>query len=82
MKLFTHKTFLVAAVLGVILGTLPTHAATRHRAELAFVANQSSNNVSAYQIKPNGGLLAVPGSPFSAGGSPNSVTVVPSGRFA
>ena len=28
MKLFTHKTFLVAAVLGVILGTLPTHAAT------------------------------------------------------
>ncbi len=82
MKLFTHKTFLVAAVLGVILGTLPTHAATRRRAELAFVANQSSNNVSAYQIKPNGGLLAVPSSPFSAGGAPNSVTVVPSGRFA
>ncbi len=54
----------------------------RRRAELAFVANQSSDNLSVYEIRTNGGLLQVPGSPFSSGGAPNSVTVVPSGRFA
>ncbi|MBI3474381.1 MAG: beta-propeller fold lactonase family protein [Acidobacteria bacterium] len=54
----------------------------RHRDELVFVANQSANTVSAYQIKSNGGLLPVPGSPFPAGGAPNSIAVVPSGRFA
>ena len=82
MKLLTHRTLSVGAVLVLILGALPGQAQTRSRAELALVANQSSNNVSAYQITSNGGLLAVPGSPFPAGSAPNSVTVVPSGRFA
>ena len=40
----------------------------RLRAELVFVANQSDNDVSAYQIKSNGGLQPVAGS-FPAGGT-------------
>jgi len=56
-------------------------AQTRQRSELAFVANQTSDNLSAYTIKSTGALAAVSGPPFSAGGSPNSVTVVPWGGF-
>jgi len=54
----------------------------RHRTEFIYVANQSDNTVSAYQIKTTGGLQSVPGSPFPAGGVPNSIAVVSSGRFA
>jgi 6-phosphogluconolactonase (cycloisomerase 2 family) len=73
---------LVAAVSFFILQGQSGHAQARHRAELAFVANQSSNDLSVYQIKPNGNLAAVSGSPFAAGGAPNSIAVTPSGRFA
>ena len=49
----------------------------------AYVANQSSNDVSAYSINATtGALTAVPGSPFAAGSGPNSVTVDPTGKFA
>jgi 6-phosphogluconolactonase len=43
-----------------------------------YVANQGSNNVSAYHIRENGALMPVDGSPFPAGGEPTSVAV---GRF-
>jgi 6-phosphogluconolactonase len=84
MKPDNSPTRLVSAVLGVIITTLSAQAQgpARHRAELAFVANESSDNLSVYRIGSNGGLQAVPGSPFPAGGSPSSVTVVPSGGFA
>jgi 6-phosphogluconolactonase (cycloisomerase 2 family) len=84
LKSFADETFVAAVVLAVILAALPNqaNAATRQRANLAFVANQSANNISAYTIEPNGRLVPVAGSPFSAGSSPNSVAVVPSGRFA
>jgi 6-phosphogluconolactonase (cycloisomerase 2 family) len=83
LKSLTHKSLLIILLLVIVLGTLLVQAqSTRHRSELAFVANQSSNNVSTYQIGTGGALLAVAGSPFSAGGAPNSVTVVPSGLFA
>ncbi|MGA8541469.1 MAG: beta-propeller fold lactonase family protein, partial [Terriglobales bacterium] len=84
MKSFADKTFVIAVALAMILDVLPNpaSAATRQRVTLAFVANQSADNISAYTIKPNGQLVAVTGSPFSAESSPNSVAVVPSGRFA
>jgi 6-phosphogluconolactonase len=86
VKNLAHWALLLTAA---VAATLPTQAQTkvaapppRHRAELAFVANQSGDDLSAYQIKPSGALLAVSGSPFAVGSSANSVTVVPSGRFA
>ncbi|MBI3656077.1 MAG: beta-propeller fold lactonase family protein, partial [Acidobacteria bacterium] len=49
----------------------------------AYVANHGSNNVSGYTINgATGALTAVPGSPFSAGSHPISVTVDPTGQFA
>ena len=81
MKSVTRWSLFVALVLGLTFATLPGQAQARHRSELAFVANQSSNNLSAYTLQSNGSLLAVTGSPFSAGGAPNSVTIVPSGLF-
>jgi 6-phosphogluconolactonase (cycloisomerase 2 family) len=83
VKSIKFASLVVASFLGIVVGTLASQAqSARHRSEIAFVANQSSNNLSTYKIKSNGGLLGVSGSPFAAGGAPNSVSVVPSGRFA
>ena len=83
MKSVVHRSLSVACALAIVLGTLPAPAQSfKQSAEFVFVANQSSNNLSSYQMESNGALLQVSGSPFSAGSSPNSVTVVPSGVFA
>jgi 6-phosphogluconolactonase (cycloisomerase 2 family) len=81
VKTIARIGLLVAAAF-FILHAQSGQAQARHRAELGFVANQSSNDLSVYQIKPSGNLAALPGSPFAAGGAPNSVAVTPSGRFA
>jgi hypothetical protein len=47
------------------------------RAEFLYVANFGSYNISAYQIGKNGSLTPVPGSLFSAGIAPFSVTISP-----
>jgi 6-phosphogluconolactonase len=49
----------------------------------AFVANQLSNDVSAYGIDPDSGaLLAIAGSPFADGGTtPTAAVVDPNGQF-
>src|SRR5260370_28901277 len=52
------------------------------RAQFAYVANQLSNDVSAYSIGDNGALTPVPGSPFAAGSVPFSVAVDRTGKFA
>jgi 6-phosphogluconolactonase len=52
------------------------------QAQFVYVANASSNNVSAYSIGASGALIPVPGSPFAAGTQPQSVAVDPTGRFA
>jgi hypothetical protein len=52
------------------------------RAQFAYVANPSSNNVSAYSIGANGALTQLSGSPFAAGNTPVSVAVDPTGKFA
>ena len=47
------------------------------------MANQGSDDVSAYAIDARTGALAeVAGSPFAAGTSPESISVDPSGKFA
>jgi 6-phosphogluconolactonase (cycloisomerase 2 family) len=52
-------------------------------AGFAYVANQGSDNVSAYTINATTGELSeVAGSPFAAGDFPTSVSVDPSGKFA
>ena len=52
------------------------------RAQFAYVANASGNNVSAYSIGADGALTPVPGSPFAAGFGPYSVAVDPTAKFA
>jgi DNA-binding beta-propeller fold protein YncE len=53
------------------------------RGQFAYVANASSNNVSAYTINgTTGALTPIPGSPFPTGLNPYSVTVDPTGQFA
>lgn len=48
----------------------------------AYIANSGDNSISGYAIDPaNGALTAVPGSPFAAGTTPDSVTTDPAGRF-
>jgi 6-phosphogluconolactonase (cycloisomerase 2 family) len=80
LKIFVR--ILSSAILIVTFSALSSQAQTRQRNELTLVANQSSNNLSVYQIRSNGALRPVPGSPFAAGGAPNSIAVVASGRFA
>ena len=49
----------------------------------AYVVNNGSGNVSAYSVDTaSGALAAVPGSPFAAGTSPTSVTLVTSSNVA
>ncbi len=51
--------------------------------KFAYVANYTSDNVSAYSHGSNGALTELKslGSPFAAGGGPISVTVDPTGKF-
>lgn len=47
-----------------------------------FVANQGTNNLSAFSVNTGTGMLAAaPGSPFATGGTPLGVAVDPRGRF-
>ena len=49
----------------------------------AYVANNGSNNVSAYTIDDDiGTLVSITGSPFATGSSPQKIITDPSGRFA
>ena len=51
-------------------------------AKFVYVANFSSNNVSAYGIGSNGALTPVSGSPFATGVGPVSVAVNATAKFA
>jgi 6-phosphogluconolactonase (cycloisomerase 2 family) len=66
----------------VATGDDPVFAAPDKNGYRLYVANRKSQNISAYFIYRNDGFLhAVPGSPFSVAGTPNYVTVSPSGKF-
>jgi 6-phosphogluconolactonase len=51
-------------------------------AKFFYVANFSSNNVSAYGISSNGALTPVSGSPFPTGVGPVSVALNDTAKFA
>src|SRR5688500_10674516 len=46
-----------------------------------YVANELSDNSSAYEVGATGLLTPVPGSPFAAGDRPYSVSITRDGRF-
>jgi DNA-binding beta-propeller fold protein YncE/tetratricopeptide (TPR) repeat protein len=70
------------AVAGSPFVAAPVSVTVDPSGKFAYVANTSSNNVSAFTIDvATGALTAVVGSPFAAGASPTSVTVHP-GKFA
>jgi len=56
-------------------GSSPTNLAIDPNQKFAFVANNSSANVSAYLVGTGGALAPVAGSPFAAGTSPVSVSI-------
>lgn len=72
-------------------GSSPAGLAIDPSGKYLYVANEGSNNVSAFEIcatglpgcpsPPDGSLVAVTGSPFSAGLAPLSLAVDPSGNF-
>jgi hypothetical protein len=65
-----------SVVLVLVIFTLAGQALANTTPEFAYVANASSNNVSAYTIdSTTGALTAVSGSPFPAGTNPFSVAI-------
>src|SRR5262249_55344487 len=63
-------------------GVIPQCISVDAQSRFAYVANASSNTVSAFVINSQtGGLIATAGSPFSAGRNPRSTVVTPDGRF-
>ena len=56
----------------------PTGTTTGH---FAYVTNVDSNNISAYDIRSDGSLSPLAGSPFAAGSVPVEVVISPSGKF-
>ena len=56
--------------------------AVAYTPKFAYVANQNSNNVSAYSINATTGVLTSVGAAVAAGTLPFSVSVDPSGKFA
>jgi 6-phosphogluconolactonase (cycloisomerase 2 family) len=65
-------------------GTNPQSVAADPLGRYMYVANQSSDNLSAFAIASGTGILTAVGLPVStgAGTGPRAVTVEPSGRFA
>ena len=56
----------------------PTGTTTGH---FAYVPNVDGNNISAYDIRSDGSLSPVAGSPFAAGSVPFQAVISPSGKF-
>src|SRR5437868_173609 len=50
--------------------------------QFVYVANFTSNNISAYTINASTGELTAVGQPIAAGSGPAAVTMHPSGKFA
>ena len=66
----------------VAAGSSPRSVTVDPLGRFAYVANFSSNNVSAYMVDPvTRALSPVIGSPFAAGTSPTAVSIDSSGRF-
>jgi 6-phosphogluconolactonase len=66
----------------IAAGTTPVRVASDPAGKFLYVANQGSNNVSAYTIASDGTLAPVAGSPFALTAPGVDVAVDPSGKFA
>src|SRR5881296_3279296 len=65
-----------------VIGGTPWSVAIEPSGQYVYVAKVNSNNVSGFRLNADTGeLVAVPGSPFSAGANPFRVVADPSGRF-
>ncbi|MGD0843875.1 MAG: beta-propeller fold lactonase family protein [Geobacteraceae bacterium] len=81
MKLFLSAGILTLFMLTILSGCGGNDPSTTVPKFFAYVANRSSNDVSAYSINTaTGALTAIAGSPFAAGTVPISVAVDPSGK--
>ena len=58
----------------MVAGTNPFSDSVDHSGKFAYVANNGSNDVSAYTINAATGALTSIGAPVAAGTNPNSVT--------
>jgi 6-phosphogluconolactonase len=64
-------------------GSNPSSVAVDPLDNFVYVANQGSNNISAFALNAaTGALTSIAGSPFVAGNQPSSVAVDPTGMFA
>lgn len=75
-----QRTLLVLSLIGLLLG-LASNSASAQGPSCAYVANNASNNVSAYVIDAATGKLgSVSGSPFAVVALPSSVAADPAGQ--
>jgi 6-phosphogluconolactonase len=64
-------------------GSNPSSVAVDPLDNFVYVANQGSNNISAFALNAaTGALTSIAGSPFAAGTQPSAVAVDPTGMFA
>src|SRR4029077_20610378 len=77
-----YSTFSVAVRAATIAASFFLFLTAPSRAQFAYVANADSGNISAYSIDSNGSMTPVPGSPFTAGVEPFSVSVDCMAKFA
>lgn len=63
------------------VGTTPKMVKTHPTQRFIYVANQGSDNISAFAVDDNGGLTPLAGSPFAAPLGVTSIAIDPSGRF-
>jgi 6-phosphogluconolactonase len=69
------------SVVGVAAGSVPSGVAVDPCNRFVYVANQVSNNVSAYTISPTDGTLISAGPATSAGSGPGPIAIDPLGNF-
>lgn len=62
-------------------GSLPLGNAVTADGRFQYVANRSSNDISAHSIGADGTLTQLAGSPYAAGASPTAIAVSVDGRF-
>ena len=64
------------------VGASPCCIAVDPTGEVIYVANSSSNDITAFSISPSTGTLTpLPGSPYLTGANPVTVAIDPTGRF-
>jgi len=80
-EIFTNRSN--AATGSYATGSAPISVAIGPLDNYVYVANQGSNNISAFALDPTtGALTPLVGSPFAAGNQPSSVAIDPTGAFA